>query len=122
MVWRLIVCLVLFSYIIQSKAGYCVQSDFTNLSRIKEQCTDSPPMAVILKGQINLASLLLIMGITIHFWSENILKVFISGQSGMSSGNSMTMCFVVSVNIGSRDASDRHCMTNPESLLIFRNL
>ena len=67
-------------------------------------------------GQINLTSLLLIMGITIHFWSENILKVFISGQSGMSSGNSMTMCFVVSVNIGSRDASDRHCMTNPESL------
>ena len=48
MVWRLIVCLVLFSYIIQSKAGYCVQSDFTNLSRIKGQCTDSPPMAVIL--------------------------------------------------------------------------
>ena len=116
MVWLLIVCLVLFSYIIQSKASYCVQSDFTNLSRIKEQCTDSPPMAVILKGQINLTSLLLIMGITIHFWSGNILKVFISGQSGMSSGNSMTMCFVVSVNIGSRDASDGHCMTNPGSL------
>ena len=62
---------------LQSKAGYCVQSDFTNLSRIKEQCTDSPPIAVILKGQINLTSLLLILGITIHFWSENILKVFI---------------------------------------------
>ena len=116
MVWLLIVCLV-FSYIIQSKASYCVQSDFTNLSRIKEQCTDSPPIAVILKGQINLTSLLLILGITIHFWSENILKVFIvDRQSGMSSGNSMTMCFVVSVNIGSRDASDRHCMTNPGSL------
>ena len=25
-----------------------MQSDFTNLSRIKEQCTDLPPMAVIL--------------------------------------------------------------------------
>ena len=73
-------------------------------------------MAVILKGQRNLTCLLLIMGIAIHFWSENVLKVFISGQSGMSSGNSMTMCFVVNVNTGSRDASDRHCMTNQGSL------
>ena len=38
---------VLFSYIKRSKAGHCVQSQLTNLSRIKEPRTDSP-----YKGQI----------------------------------------------------------------------
>ena len=40
-VLRLVVCSVLFSYIERSKAGDCVQSQLTNLSRIKEPRTDS---------------------------------------------------------------------------------
>ena len=42
---RLVVCSVLFSYKItdkmRTKLGYCVQSQLTNLSRIKEPSTDS---------------------------------------------------------------------------------
>ena len=40
-VLRLVVCSVLFSYIKQSKAGDCVQSQLTNLSRTKEPRADS---------------------------------------------------------------------------------
>ena len=44
----------------RSKAGYCVQSHLTNLSRIKEPRTDSPWKRQILLGQVSLLSLSLI--------------------------------------------------------------
>ena len=49
-VLRLVVCSVLFSYIKQSKAGDCVQSQLTNLSRTKEPRADSLWKHQILKA------------------------------------------------------------------------
>ena len=50
-VLRLVVCLVLFSYIKRSKAGDCVQSQLTNFSRIKEpRPADSPRNRQILQA------------------------------------------------------------------------
>ena len=48
-VWPLVVCSVLFSYAKRSKASDSVQSQLTNLSRIKEPRTDSPRKRQILK-------------------------------------------------------------------------
>ena len=49
-VLRLVVSSVLFSYIKRSKAGDYVQSQLTNLSRIKNPRTDSPRNRQILKA------------------------------------------------------------------------
>ena len=50
-VLRLVVCLVLFSYIKRSKAGDCVQSQLANFSRIKEpRPADSPRNRQILQA------------------------------------------------------------------------
>ena len=87
---RLVVCSVLFSYIRGSKTGYSVRSQLTNLSLIKEDRTDSAWEQQILKGQIKFSPLSLIMGIAMSFWWEKLQKTFVSGQSGVRSGNSMT--------------------------------
>ena len=50
-VLRLVVCSVLFSYTKRSKEGDCVQTQLTNLSRIKEPRTDSPWKRQILKAR-----------------------------------------------------------------------
>ena len=50
-VWPLVVCSVLFSYAKRSKASDSVQSQLTNLSRIKEPRTDSPWKRQILKAR-----------------------------------------------------------------------
>ena len=86
---------MLFSYIKRSKAGDCVQSQVKNLSRIKEPRTDSPWKRQILLSQVSLLSLPLVM----CFLWEFFFKVFDSGQSDVSSGNSMTTCCVVNANI-----------------------
>ena len=48
-------CLVFFSYVNRSKAGYCVQSLLTNLSCIKERRTDSPWNRQILLGLVSIS-------------------------------------------------------------------
>ena len=86
---RLVVCSVLFSYIRGSKTGYSVQSQLTNL--IKEECTDSAWEHQILKGPINFSSLPLVMGIAMSLWWEKLLRAFVSGKSGVRSGNSIDL-------------------------------
>ena len=84
---------------LQSKAGDCVESQLTNLSLIKEPRTDSTSKRQILLGHVSFLSLPLVIGIVMCFLWEMFLKVFDSGQSDVSSGNSMTTCCVVNVNI-----------------------
>ena len=50
------------------------------------------------KGQITFSSLPLVMGIAMRFWWEKLLKAFVSGQSGVRSGNSMTTRCVVNAH------------------------
>ena len=45
----------------------------------------------ILKGPINFSSLPLIMGIAMSLWWEKLLRAFVSGQSGVRSGNSIDL-------------------------------
>ena len=53
-------------HMMRIKAGYCVQTRFTNLrSRIKKQRTQTRE---ILKGQKSLSFLPLLMGIGMGFW------------------------------------------------------
>jgi len=79
-----------------------LNSQMTNLSRFKEPRTDSPWKRQILLGQVSFLSLPLVIGIAMCFLWERFLKVFDSGQSDVSSGNSMTTCCVVSANILNR--------------------
>ena len=69
---------VVFLHMMRIKAGYCVQTRFTNLpSRIKKQRRQTRE---ILKGQKSLSFLLLLMGIAMSFWWENALKAFFLGN------------------------------------------
>ena len=79
----------------RSKAGDCVQSQFTNLSRFKEPRTDSPVMrAPILKARSVSYLFPSSWALRCVLW-EIFLKVFGSGQSDVRSGASMPPCCVV---------------------------
>ena len=81
-----------------------MRSELTNLSRIKEQRTDSPwPGQVKVKPRSVFLSLPIVMGIEMRFLWENILKVFSSEQSDVRSGTSMATCCVVNANMDSGD-------------------
>ena len=81
-----------------------MRSELTNLSRIKEQRTDSPwPGQVKVKARSVFLSLPIVMGIEMRFLWENILKVFSSEQSDVRSGTSMATCCVVNANMDSGD-------------------
>ena len=96
---RLVVSSVLFFYIKRSKAGNCVQSQLTNLSRIKELRTDSPWKRQILKARpvshLSPSSWVL----RCVFLGGMFLLVFGSGQSDVRSGTLMPTCYVVNANI-----------------------
>ena len=74
-VLRVVVCSVLFSYTMRSKAGYCVQSQLSDL------CLLSLPLAMGIAMWF-----FFLLG---HFW-----KAFGSGQSDVRSGNSTTYCLL----------------------------
>ena len=61
---------------LQSKAGDCVESQFTNLSLIKEPPTDSPSKRQILLGQVSFLSLPLVIGIVTCFFVGNVFESF----------------------------------------------
>ena len=69
---------VVFLHMMRIKAGYCVQTRFTNLrSRIKKQRTQRRE---ILRKEKSLIFSPPVMGIAMGFWWENALKAFFLGN------------------------------------------
>ena len=109
---RLVVCSVLFSYIKRSKAGDCVQSQLTNLFRIKEprtRVTRHESAKSLRPGQSLIFSPR--HGHCVVFCVNFFLKVFGSGQSDVRSETSMTTCCVLNANMDSGEPSSQNCMT-----------
>ena len=97
---RLVVCSLLFTYIKWSRAGYCVQSQLTNLSRTTDRALIHYESVKSLRPELSLLFLPLVMGIAMCFLWENTLKILYgSRQSYVRSGTSVTTCGVVSANI-----------------------
>ena len=91
---------MLFSYIKRSKAGDCVQSQVTNLSRIKEPRTDSPLCErQILKARSVSYLFPSSWALRCVLWEIFFESVWFSGQPDVRSGTSMPPCCVVNAII-----------------------
>ena len=91
---------MLFSYIKRSKAGDCVQSQVTNLSRIKEPRTDSPLCErQILKARSVSYLFPSSWALRCVLWEFFFESVWFSGQPDVRSGTSMPPCCVVNAII-----------------------
>ena len=98
-VLRLVVCSLLFPYIKQRKGGNCVQSQLTNLSRIKRATTAHRfTMKALNPSGQSLISSPRHEYCDVFFCAKFLWKALGSGQSGVRLGITMTTCCVLNMN------------------------
>ena len=105
---RHVVYSVLFSYINRSKAGDCVQSRLTILSRTDERRTDSP-----LKRQFFKAAQVyhLFASSRVLYGDALFEGIILESFRFWAILRSMTTCCAVNVNMDSGDTGNQYCMT-----------